>query len=146
MTDLQKKRIIADYIELGSYRAVAKMHGISETAVRNIVKKDADTLEKCAQKKMENTVNILAYMDSRRDKVKKIIDEYLDRLLDPERIAKASPNQLTTAMGTLIDKFTMQGVTKNEHGITDDPLSAALKELAAELDAGRTKETDRYSS
>lgn len=59
--------------------------------------------------KEENTADILAYMETKRDVVNKIIDRYLIALLEEERIAKATPAQLTTALGTLIDKFTAQG-------------------------------------
>ena len=34
LTDKQKKKIIADYVELGSYNAVAKIHGVSRQTVK----------------------------------------------------------------------------------------------------------------
>lgn len=135
LTDLQRKQIASDYIELGNYNTVAKMHGISDTTVKRVVEAESDILKKVADKKEENTMSILAHMETRRDKVNEIIDIYLERLLDPERIAKATPSQLTTAMGTLIDKFTMKGIKDSPAGVNDDPLSAALKALASELDA-----------
>ena len=106
LTDRQKKKIIADYVQLGSYNAVSKINGVSATTVKNIVLKSADFVEKCEQKKDENTADILAYMDSQKGVVCEIIGKGLAALNDPEKLAEASPAQITTALGTLIDKFT----------------------------------------
>ena len=73
LTDRQKKKIIADYVQLGSYNAVSKINGVSATTVKNIVLKSADFVEKCEQKKDENTADILAYMDSQKGVVCEII-------------------------------------------------------------------------
>lgn len=105
-TDRQRKKIIADYAELGSYNATAKRNGVSKDTVKRIVM-DCDDFGKISQQKKEqNTADILAYMETQGDTVKKIIGRYLLALLDEERIARATPAQLTTALGTLIDKFT----------------------------------------
>lgn len=42
LTDKQKKKIIADYVESGSYRATAKKFGVSDNTVKNICAKSAD--------------------------------------------------------------------------------------------------------
>ena len=105
LTDKQKKKIIADYVQLGSYNAVSKINGVSATTVKNIVLKSADFVEKCEQKKDENTADILAYMESRRKQVCDIIEIGLAVL--PEKIQTAkTASEVTTALGTLIDKFT----------------------------------------
>ncbi len=132
LTDKQKKMIIADYVELGSYNAVAKRHGVSVTTVIRVCENE-ETKQKVIQKKEENSADILAHMETKRDKVNEIIDVYLERLLDPDMLTKASPSQLTTALGTLIDKFTMQGVIKPNAKREDDPLTASLKEEAERL-------------
>lgn len=134
LTDKQKKMIIADYVELGSYNAVAKRHGVSKDTVKRVVAENAEIAQKAQQKKEENSADILAHMETKRDKVNEIIDTYLDKLLDPDMLAKATPSQLTTALGTLIDKFTMPGVTKPNDRREDDPLTAALKEEARRME------------
>ncbi len=134
LTDKQKKQIIADYVKLDSYNAVAKKHGVSvETVKRWVLRSEKTVKEKIAKKEAQNTADILAHMESQRETVNQIIDTYLARLLDPEVIAKATPSQLTTALGTLIDKFTMPGVTKPGAKREDDPLTKALKEEAERL-------------
>lgn len=134
LTDKQKKQIIADYVELGSYNAVAKKRKIADTTVKRIVESDPQTQKKAERKKEENTADILAHMETKRDKVNEIIDVYLDRLLAPEVLERATPSQLTTALGTLIDKFTMTKVTVAGTEREEDPLSKALREEAERME------------
>lgn len=134
LTDRKKKKIIADYMELGSYRATAKKNGVSDDSVRRVVEKCGDFQQKLEQKKEENTADILAYMESKREIVCKILDKGLDALNSPDKLKEASPAQITTALGTLIDKWTAMG-----HGIRDDgeedALSRSLRELGKELES-----------
>ena len=106
LTDKQKKKIIADYVQLGSYNAVSKIHGVSATTVKNVVLKSSDFVKKCEQKKEQNTEDVLAYMESKRNVVCEILGKGLDVLNDEEKLKEASPAQITTALGTLIDKWT----------------------------------------
>ena len=107
LTDRQKKKILADYVQLGSYNATAKINGCSLNTVKKLVQGNADIAELCIQKKMENTTDILAYMESQRETVCEIIGKGLTALNDPEKLAAATPAQITTALGTLIDKWTL---------------------------------------
>lgn len=105
ITDKQRKRIIADYVELGSYNAVAKKHKISDKTVKRIVTNDDGFMKKAEQKKEQNSADILEYMENQKGVVCEIIGKCLTILNDEEKLAKAQPQQITTAMGTLIDKF-----------------------------------------
>lgn len=107
LTDRQKKKIVADYVQLGSYNATAKVNGVSLNTVKKIVQGNADIAEMCKRKKEENTADILAYMDSKRGVVCEIIGNGLTVLNDPEKLKEATPAQITTAIGTLIDKWTI---------------------------------------
>lgn len=134
LTDKQKKKIIADYVELESYNAVAKKHKVSVDTVKRTVLKSEESVRKAIIKKEEeNTVDILSHMEEKKDKVNQIIDAYLEQLLDPETVKKATPSQLTTALGTLIDKFTTSKVINTGKTQEDDPLTKALKEKAEEM-------------
>lgn len=117
LTDWKKKKIIADYVELGSYNATAKKNGVSKDSVKRVVQGCEEIGKKTQQKKEENTADIMAHMSAKRDKVCKIVDTYLDALLDAERIDRANPAQLTTAMGTVIDKFAL---LKDENANSQD--------------------------
>lgn len=133
LTDKQKKRIIADYLEMGSYNAVAKKHGVADKTVKRLVEKDPQMSAKVEEKKRQNSADILAHMDTKKDKVNEIIDVYLERLLDEEMLARATPSQLTTALGTLIDKFTMAKAADAGQAREDDALTKALKEEAERM-------------
>lgn len=101
----QKKKIIADYAELGTYAAVAKKRGCSAKTVKRIVEEDPAFFEKCAAAKRQQETDVLEHFAKQGEKITLIVDAYLDALLDREKIAEATPNQLTTAMGTLLDKL-----------------------------------------
>lgn len=116
LTDRQKKKILADYVQTNNYCATAKINGVSATTVKNLVRANADIVEKCEQKKEENTVDVLAYMDAQRETVCQIIGKGLAVLNDPEKLAEATPSQITTAIGTLIDKWTTMGSAADSGG------------------------------
>ena len=134
LTDKQKKKIVADYLELGSYNAVAKIHGVSRQTVKNIVTSDTEIGHKLQQKKAENTADILAYMESQRGIVCEIIGKGLAVLNDEEKLREATPAQITTALGTLIDKWGASGPGRGgsaKDQMEDDPITKSLKEEAA---------------
>ena len=130
LTDKQKKKIIADYVQMGSYNAVAKIHGVSRQTVKNVVESDPGSGQKLQRKKEENTADILAYMESQKKIICEIIGKGLSVLNDPEKLAEATPSQITTALGTLIDKWTMaKGTSANEQTESHNALIEAIKDL-----------------
>ena len=115
LTDKQKKKIVADYLELGSYNAVAKKNGVSNHTVKRIVLETPEISKKVQQKKEQNTADVLSHMESQKDEVIKVLDEYLAAMRDPAKIKRAGVVQLATALGIVIDKYTM--TTKNEQAL-----------------------------
>lgn len=129
LTDKQKKKIVADYLESGSYRATGRKNGIADGTVKRVVLDCGDIEQKVAQKKEENTADILAYMERQRGIVCEIIGKGLEALNSPEKLAEATPSQITTALGTLIDKWVPKGqLIGGKEQIEDDPITKALKE------------------
>jgi hypothetical protein len=55
-------------------------------------------------------------------------------------LAKATPSQLTTALGTLIDKFTAVKAAVSDDAREDDALTRALKEEAERMQNGELQE------
>ena len=104
LTDKQKKKIVVDYLESGSYRAAGRKNRVSGNTVKRIVEECSDIEQKVAQKKAENTADILAYMETQRDRVCGIIDIGLEVLPEKIRNAKTAAD-VTTAMGTVITKW-----------------------------------------
>ena len=134
LTDKQKKKIVADYLELGSYNATANRNGVSNHTVKRVVLEVPEISEKVKQKKAENTADILAYMESQRGLVCEIIGKGLAVLNDEEKLREATPAQITTALGTLIDKWAVvSGSAADE--IKEDGLSKSLREMAEELES-----------
>ena len=62
LTDKQKKRIIADYVELGSYNAVARKHKVATSTVKRVCEREPETKQSAIDKKTENAQSILAHM------------------------------------------------------------------------------------
>lgn len=124
LTDRQKKKIIADYAECGVYAQVARKHKVSLDTVKRTVLNDPETAEKTRQKKEQNTADILAFMDGKKQDVCDIIALYLQHLQDPEKLRRASVQSIATSLGIIIDKFTQDAVKKRED-------NGLLKELIA---------------
>ena len=108
VTEKERKQIIADYVELKSYNAVAKKYNRSWHTVKKIITADPDGIrKKCEQKKEENTRDILAFMDQRKDVACDVLDRLLQGLGNETIIERSSINQIATAFGIVVDKFAL---------------------------------------
>jgi len=134
LTDKQKKKIIADYVQLGSYNAAAKINGVSKDSVKRVVLSCEDFAQKAQQKKAENTADILAYMESQRKDVCDFLGRAMDQLRNPEKLEKAQLQQIATTMAIVIDKYTgFDSGPKDE--AEEDELSRSLRELGEDLES-----------
>lgn len=133
LTDEQKNKIVADYVQLGNINAAAKANGVSWDTANRVVSESGEIVKILDQKKEENAADILAYMDKNKEKVCEIVGLYLEALADPDKIAGATLNQITTALGTLIDKWAMVSGSNGTEA-KEDALSASLRELAKEME------------
>lgn len=107
LTDKQRKRIIAEYVEGGtSQRKLAEKYHVSPYLIRSILSEDKNLAQKISHKKEENTKSVLAFMDSKKQTVCDLIDKLLAAMGDEDKIAATPLNQLATAMGIVIDKYT----------------------------------------
>lgn len=109
LSDEEKKKIVADYINTQNYCETARINNVSEANVRRIIKEDKnieDITEKCEQKKEENTRDILKYMDSIYEKQKSIIDLSLSalekKLKNPDMFTNVK--DIATVYGVIFDK------------------------------------------
>ncbi len=105
LSEKQIAQVIADYASGGSYRAVARKWGISSSTVKRYVDADPEGTAVARRENDTRARDILSYMEGQRDAVCQILGNALAVLADPETMKGASPNQITTAMGTLIDKW-----------------------------------------
>ncbi len=134
LTDKQRKKIVADYLETESVNAAAKRNGVSWDAAKKTIDAAGDIEKKLDRKKAENTADVLAYMESQRGIVCEIIGKGLTVLNSEEKLAEATPAQITTAIGTLIDKWTAISTGPADE-IREDGLSQSLRELAENLES-----------
>lgn len=134
LTDKQKKKIIADYVQLGSYNAAAKTNGVSHQTVKRIVDENPETDKKLQQKKEENTADIISYMESQKNDVCKLLDLYLEELKNPDKIEAANLREIATTMAILIDKYTANSGANTADEQSEDDLSRSLRELAEKLE------------
>lgn len=134
LTDLQRKKIAADFVLTNNYSATARLNGVCATTVKNVVLANTDIVEKCEDKKEENTADVLAYMDAHTGLVCSFIGKGLELLNDPNKLSSAGLSQITTAIGTLIDKWAMIG-GRPADSTKDDALSQSLRDLAEGLES-----------
>lgn len=129
LTDRQKKKIIADYIQLQNYTRTAKLNDVAESTVRKIVKENPECADLCDRKKEQNAQDMLAYMESKQVEAQELLGLYLKAMADPDKIAEATLPQLSTAFGTIVDKFAMLGGQSGVE-VPDDGLVEALNAAA----------------
>ena len=134
LTDRKKKKIVADYLEAQSINATAKKNNVSWGTVKKVLEEMGEIEEKLEQKKEENTADIIAYMESKRAIVCEILGKGLEALNSHDKLKEATPAQITTAMGTLIDKWTAISGGPADTAKEDD-LSRSLRELGKELES-----------
>lgn len=131
LTDLQKKKIIADYLECQNYSETARRNNISHTTVINFMKEaDEDILKKLQHKKQENTKDILNHLESKKDAVCEILDKFLVALADDEKIEKSSLQQIATSMAIVIDKFTKDNIQTKGNTSEHNDLIEAIKNIS----------------
>ena len=105
-TDLEKKNIIADYVDCQNYSQVAKKYNVSVEAIRRIVKEDKDIVKKLETKKAENTQSTIEYMQTQHETKKRILDKILKAIETKAEDVDMFTNikDLATAYGIILDK------------------------------------------
>lgn len=131
LTDKQRKQIVADYVQCGNYSEVSRKHKVSATTVKNTILSDPANVVKCEQKKEQNTLDMLDYLDGKTEKVQLFIDKCIDEMIKDGRLESARLSEITTAMGTVIDKFTMSKSTNQK--ANDTNIIAAIEGAAEDL-------------
>ena len=159
LSDKQKKKIIAEYVEGSTTRALAAKYGVSQTTIRRVLGSDKEMAQKVSLKKEENAKSVLAYMEGKKNDVCGLIDALLVAMNDPAKIAATPLSQLATSMGTLVNESEViencgksAGIISDEtiiaqHPWIDDP-QKELERLKAqkEKEAADAAATDPYKN
>lgn len=139
LTDKQKKKIVADYIESQNYTQTGIKNKVDTETVRRIVKADKDFAKKSEEKKEKDTKDILEYMDTIKEKQKRIIDLSLqaleEKLESPDMFTNVK--DIATVYGVIFDKAlkykeiqikTKENETTNkQNGVIDELIGALNK-------------------
>ncbi len=136
LTDKQKKKIIADYVDNGNYSETARMNNTTDVTVRRVVEEDKDNvLEKVEQKKEKNTQDMLQYLDSKKENKKRVIDLCFkaleDKLASPDMFT--SIRDIAMVYGILVDKDLKYKELMNNR-VKDDKL-VKVEELLSKIES-----------
>lgn len=106
LTDLEKKKIIADYVDNQNYSETAKMNNVSVDTVRRLVLNDDEVVNNLKQKKEENTQSTIEYMQTQHETKKRILDKILTAIETKAEDVDMFTNikDLATAYGIILDK------------------------------------------
>ncbi len=124
LSDEQEAEILVKLTNGASQSALAREYNVSRTTIANIMKRKQDTWQYLAQKKEENTKSILDHMDEMKGDVCKLLDTMLDYMNDKAKLEKATLNQIATAFGIVIDKFTTREQPKQDNSAKNNLLEA----------------------
>lgn len=108
LTDKDKKKIIADYMQNQNYSETSRINNVGVNTVKRLVlsQDNEEMARKSKEKKEENTKDILEYMDNIAEKQKKIIDLSLEvleqKLSDPDLFTNI--RDVAIVYGTIFDK------------------------------------------
>lgn len=128
-TDKERKKIIADYIECGSYSAVAKKYRVATSTIKRICDGDPQTQKNATIQKQRNTADVLAYMESKKSLACEFIGKALTAMTNDEKLAGANVNQIANALKTVAELWMPLG-NQIEEKRADNNLFETLKESA----------------
>ena len=108
LTEKEINKIVADYITTQNYSETSRINNVNEKTVRRIIKEQnhEKMVQLAEQKKEKDTKDILEYMDSIKEKQKKIIDLSLialeTKLEKPDMFTNVK--DIATVYGVIFDK------------------------------------------
>ncbi|MBQ3330817.1 MAG: helix-turn-helix domain-containing protein [Ruminococcus sp.] len=117
LTDGQKKLLIADRVSGMSMRKLAEKYGTSTSSVQRILQTNPDAIKAAAEKKEQNTKDMLDFLDEKKQSAQEFVLLALEAIKDPVKLQKASVNSIAIAMGIVIDKFVPVTPKKEDEGV-----------------------------
>lgn len=117
LTDKQKKLVIADRVNGMSLRKLAEKYGTSTSSIQRIIKADPDSMKLAAQKRAQNTVEMVEFLDQEKQSAQEFIKLALEAIKDPIKLQKAGIQSIAVAMGIVIDKFVPVTPKNKDEGV-----------------------------
>lgn len=131
LTDRQRKKIIAEYVNADgkiSQQQLAEKYGVSRQAISKILN-TTEGCERLQQKKEENTLSMLEFMEQQKDQAQTLMQKILS--CAEVDIEKASLRDKMGAFKILSEAFT---ATTNDNQKTEksalDSIVKGLEEIA----------------
>lgn len=119
LTDKQKKKIIADYIENNNLSETARMNNVNKATVKRIIdnnKCNPEFKQKATEKKEQDDKDLLDYMETIAEDQKEIIKMSMDaikkKLKNPD--AFTSVKDIAMVYGIIFDKALKSKELKNK--------------------------------
>lgn len=134
LTDREKKKIIAEYVDCQNFRQVARKHNRSVNTIIRVVRADENLEQKVTEKKEENTKDILQYMESKKKDTQRVLDKLLRGIevkadeIDEDTDLKS----LATAYGIVLDK--QLKIVEMLRGVANNEQLTKVQELLSKLD------------
>lgn len=116
LTDKQRKQIIAEYIAGDgkvSQQQLAEKYGVTRQAI-SLILNDENACENLRNKKKENELSMLAFLDNRAAKAQSLIDKILETL--PDDFEKASMRDKAGLLKILAETFGGKKEEKEDTG------------------------------
>lgn len=133
---MQKKKIIADYVNNQNFSETARMNNVSDMTVKRLIegKDNQDVLKKVEQKKEENIQSTIEYMQTQHETKKRILDKILKAIENKAEDIDMFTNikDLATAYGIILDKELK--VLELQRGNANNDDLNVVKDLLSKLD------------
>lgn len=114
LTDRQKKQMIVDRVEGMTFPRIAEKYGVSTTTAQRVIKGDQETAKRVQEKKEQNTLDMLQFMEEQKPKIQQLLANILEAMNDPVKLARTNPRDLATAYGIIFDKITASAPKTND--------------------------------
>lgn len=130
LTDKQKKRIIADRVNGMTFRKLAEKYDVSLRTIQRVLDGNEEVVQRATQKKEENTLDMLAFLESCKGDAQAFIKLAMKHLQDDKKLERTGIQAIATAMGIVIDKY-IQNVPQTAQG------NALLQEIRDGIAEGK---------
>lgn len=148
LTDKQKKKIIADYIQNQNYSETGRMNNVDETTVRRLIKSanQEEIKEKAEQKREEDTKDILEYMNDITKGQKKVISlslEVITEMLE-NRDKRLTGRDIAMIYGVIFDKALKykEIQLKDKDNMNTEQINSAINNIATLLNNPKQVRTE----
>ena len=140
LTDEQIERLHLEYAQCGSFREVARILNVAPSTIKRHIDNDRrqPAREALQAIRTQNKVDIAA-------KIAEVQLVILEALKSPEKISKASYQELSTSYGILTDKhqlITGQATERHEHRDLDEPRTDLARRIDELAERRRAKHAD----